>query len=327
LKPLFPLLEQAGLANPWFFLGLFLAASFLMIWRLEAMASGGFDDTALGTLIMPYCTGMGNVIFAVVLARQNGPGADVVTNCLVNNVTNLTVLVGLPLALWGSARAIPPWKKSGKPPSPHHQAVMLTLGAVLFFTGATWALARGGEIGFFGGVVLVALFLLWQAFHVREVLKANTKHNRFIGPLLAVDLLLLGLCSYAIYLSTDWLVKWVSSIKTGFISVRHLGWLSGWLDVLPNGVLAFYYGWKRQPQVVYTSQVGDGHVCIPLCIGLFALCHPIIVPSLFETGVLTLGVIAILHLVCFGFWGSLPRSVGWLLTAAYMLFLWEGWLK
>jgi cation:H+ antiporter len=327
---MFPWLEEAGVAPPWFFVGLFLAASFLMIWRLEAMASGGFEGTALGTLIMPYCTGMGNVIFAVVLARQGGSGAAVVTNCLVNNVTNLTLLVGLPLALWGSARpsgpaaAKPATEKSAGWPPLHRLAVMLTLSAVLFFTGAVWALGRGREIGFRGGVALVGLFLLWQAFHVMEVLKSNARHNRFIGAMLAVDLLLLALCSYGIYLSTEWLVAWVSHIKTGWISVKYLGWLSGWLDVLPNGVLAFYYGWKRQPEVVYTSQVGDGHVCIPLCIGLFALCHPIIVPPFFGTGALILGAATIVHLVCVGCLGWLPRSIGWLLTAGYLLFLYEG---
>ena len=30
--------------------------------------------------------------------------------------------------------------------------------------------------------------------------------------------------------------------------------------VLPNGLLAFYYGWRGNPEVVYTSQVGDGHI-------------------------------------------------------------------
>jgi cation:H+ antiporter len=329
LKPLFPWLEHAGLANPWFLLGLFLAASFLMIWRLEAMAAEGFEGTALGTLVMPYCTGMGNLIFVVVLIQQGGPGADVVTNCLVNNVTNLTLLVGLPLALWGvgrddSPRRPEPVEKPVLWPHPPYQDVVLTLGAVLLFTGAAWAVTRQSRIGLTGGVILVALFLFWQAFHVVEVLRANRDHKRFIGPMLAVNLLLLMVCSYAIYVSTAWLVAWVTSIKTGWISVKYLGWLSGWLDVLPNAVLAFYYGWRRQPQVVYTSQIGDGHICIPLCLGLFALCRPIVVPPFFDLGVLLLCFAALLHLICIRRWGSLPRGIGWLLTCAYLLFLYEG---
>src|SRR6185369_2813684 len=85
----------------WCFLILFIAASVLMIWRLEAMNAGGFEGTVLGTLVMPYCSGMGNLIFAFVVARQNGPGREVLTNCLVNNVTNLTLLIGLPTIFWG----------------------------------------------------------------------------------------------------------------------------------------------------------------------------------------------------------------------------------
>src|ERR1700761_175864 len=94
-------IEHEGLATPWFFFGLFLAASFLMIWRLESMAKEGMEGTVLGTLIMPYCTGMGNLIFAVVMGLKGGSGEDVVPNCLVNNVTNLTLLVGVPAAIWG----------------------------------------------------------------------------------------------------------------------------------------------------------------------------------------------------------------------------------
>jgi cation:H+ antiporter len=328
-----PWIEHHGLATPWFFIAVFLAASFLMVWRLESMAAGGFEGTVLGTLVMPYCTGMGNLIFAFVLGAQGGSGSAVLTNCLVNNVTNLTMLIGLPVALWGMTnspeRAAKKRKK--KEPDYTHQlnrlSTLLTLFAVLFFTGTAWALGRRGQIGFLDGLVLIGLFLFWQCFHVFDVLKSNVRQNRSFGWMLTVDLVLLGICSYGIYLSTDWLVAWVSGIKSGFISAKYIGWLSGWLDVLPNALLAFYYGWKRQPEVVYTSQVGDGHVCIPLCIGVFALYKPIVVPPFFETGVLILGGATIVHLVCIGLFGRLPRFLGWLLTAAYLFFLYDGILK
>ena len=131
-------IESAGLATPWFFVGLFLAASFLMIWRLESMAADGMEGTVLGTLIMPYCTGMGNLIFAIVLGMKGGSGAEVLTNCLVNNVTNLTLLVGLPAALWGMAVLPAKAGKREEPDYSHHLnrlSMMLTLFAVLFFTG------------------------------------------------------------------------------------------------------------------------------------------------------------------------------------------------
>jgi len=68
-------MESTGAWAPWCFLGLFVAASFLMIWRLEAMTESGVEGTVLGTLVMPYCSGMGNLIFAFVLGAKGGPGA------------------------------------------------------------------------------------------------------------------------------------------------------------------------------------------------------------------------------------------------------------
>src|ERR1035437_6876912 len=95
-KPFIHWIEAHGHSAPWWFLVLFLAASSLMIWRLEAMSARGFESTIVGTLVMPYCSGMGNLIFAFILGRNGGSGADVMTNSLVNNVTNMTLIPGLP---------------------------------------------------------------------------------------------------------------------------------------------------------------------------------------------------------------------------------------
>ncbi|NOS71381.1 MAG: sodium:calcium symporter, partial [Verrucomicrobia bacterium] len=65
-------IEATGDAAPWLFVAVFVAAAVLMIWRLEAMGADGFEGTVLGTLIMPYCSGIGNLIFAFLLARQGG---------------------------------------------------------------------------------------------------------------------------------------------------------------------------------------------------------------------------------------------------------------
>src|SRR6185503_5933621 len=102
---------------------------------------------------------------------------------------------------------------------------------------------------------------------------------------LPFDLLLLGVGTWAIYLCTNWLVDWVSDMHSGFISAKHLGWLSGWLMVMPNGLLAFYYARRGNPEVVYTSQVGDGHISIPLSIGILSLYRTIELPGIFFTGV------------------------------------------
>ncbi len=327
-------IESAGAWGPWCYLALFLAGSALMIWRLEAMSAGGVEGTVLGTLVMPYCSGVGNLIFAFVVAAKQGSGSEVLTNCLVNNVTNLTLLIGLPTIFWGM-NLFP--EKKGKPKGGKKKnrnaeqerhvnrlSLLLTLTAVLFFSGAIWALGRKGRLDYGDGLVLVGLFLFWQCFHVFDVLKSNVRKNKSFGWMLPFDLALLGAGAYAIYVSTDWLVTWISGIETGFISAKHMGWLSGWLMVLPNALLAFYYAWRGNPEVVYTSQVGDGHICIPLCVGIFALYRPIEIPGFFETGIVILLAAAVLHLILIVLFGRLPRFVGWLLTAAYGVFLYNG---
>src|SRR5678816_3862776 len=151
-------MESHGAAAPWLFLALFIAASALMIWRLEAMSEGGFEGTVLGTLIMPYCSGIGNLIFAFVLGRNNGPGSEVLNNALVNNVTNMTLLIGLPTIFWGM-HVLPEAKaKKKKRNDKEHQinrlSLLLTLTAVLFFTGVAWALAKDGKLTTSDGLVL-----------------------------------------------------------------------------------------------------------------------------------------------------------------------------
>ena len=296
------------------------------------MNASGLDGTVLGTLVMPYCSGIGNLIFAFLLASKGGAGTEVLTNCLVNNVTNLTLLIGLPAILWGMnvlpAAKGKDSKKKKRTKQQVHQinrlSLLLTLTAVLFFTGAVWALARHRKLDLFDGLVLIGLFLFWQCFHVFDVLKSNVRQNKSFGWMLPVDLALLAIGAYCIYLSTDWLVDWISKIHSGFISAKYLGWLSGWLMVLPNGLLAFYYGWRGNPEVVYTSQVGDGHICIPLCIGIFALYRPIYAPAFFETGLVILLVAAAFHFLMVALFGRLPRFTGWLLVAAYGVFLYQG---
>src|SRR6266566_5811443 len=142
---LHPLIDRSGSFGPWPLLALFMGASFLMIWRLEAMTESGIEGTVLGTLVMPYCSGIGNLIFAFVLGAKGGPGSEVLTNSLVNNVTNMTLLIGLPTVFW-NMNVFPAAKaKKKKQNIQEHKinrlSLLLTITAVLFFTGATWALA------------------------------------------------------------------------------------------------------------------------------------------------------------------------------------------
>ncbi len=324
LNPFIHWIEAKGPYAPWLFLALFLVASLLMIWRLEVLSVKGFEGTVLGTLVMPYCTGMGNLIFAFILGRNGGSGADVMVNSLVNNVTNMTLVLGLPAIFWGMKISPSQNKTGGKTHELNRLSSLLTLTAVLFFTGVVWTMGRKGRIDFNDGLVLVGLFLFWQCFHVFEVLKSNVRQGKSLSWTLPLDLALLAVCAYGIYVSTDWLVAWISNIHTGFISVKYLGWLSGWLMVLPNAVLAFYYGWCKQPETVYASQVGDAHVSIPLCIGVYALYHTMDLPPFFHTGMFILLGATLVHLFFVTIFGQLPRFVGWVLVAAYGVFLYKG---
>ncbi|HET7623733.1 MAG TPA: sodium:calcium symporter, partial [Verrucomicrobiae bacterium] len=163
------LFETAGAWSPLLFVALFIAASFLMIWRLEAMNAGGLEGTVLGTLIMPYCSGIGNLLFVFVIGRAHGPGSEIMTNSLVNNVTNMTLLIGLPAVIWGmNLNPASKTKKKKRGGNKEHQinrlSLLLTLTAVFVFTGAVWALGRDGKLDFNDGLVLVGLFFFWQMF-------------------------------------------------------------------------------------------------------------------------------------------------------------------
>ncbi|MBI2814248.1 MAG: sodium:calcium symporter [Opitutae bacterium] len=316
-----------------------------MVWRLEAMLDHGLEGTALGTLLMPYCSGLGNLIFVGIMISRNGAPGEVLTNCLVNNATNLTLLLGVPALCWGlvvlpgAARASSS-SRGKKPAQPAKAAggdnlkgrlnrlsLLLTLVAVLFFTGTLWLLGRDGRLDRTDGMVLIGLFLFWQCFQVFDVMKHNLRRKVSFGFMFYVDALVVFACAYGMYETIDWLVTWLSAQKNGFVSAAHLGWLTGWLMVLPNGVLALYWGWKRRADVVYTSQVGDGHICIPLCLGLMALVKTVPMAGFTTTALGLLVGAAVLHGVMLLATGGLPRWAGGLLVAAYGGFVWAGLLS
>ena len=327
-------IDSLGLTSPWTYLGLFLAGSLLMLWRLEAMLDHGLESTALGTIVMPYCTGLGNLIFVYLVVAHDGPTREVLTNCLVNNVTNLTLVLGVPALLWGLA-VVPGLpaiggrggRRGGDPgPRINRLSLLLTLAAVLFFTGAVWILGQDGRLDRRDGFMLTGLFLFWQCFQVLDVLKHNVHQRRAFGVSFYLDLVVVLACAYGLYVSISWLLAWLSHQHGSFVNGSHLGWLSGWLMVVPNALLALYWGWKRRADVVYSSQVGDGHICIPLGLGLCALFKPVPVPGFVETSLLLLLGATALH----GFFlltlGGLPRWAGGLFVAAYGWFLYVGLL-
>lgn len=347
------LINALGLEHPITYVALFLAASFLMIWRLEAMGRHGMEGTALGTLITPYCSGLGNLVFVYLILRDHRPSNEVMVNCLVNNVTNLMLVLAVPALIWGmelvpsakakaaggaagkngkaaKPRAAPPKKSTGKVDTERRLSrlsLLLTMGAVAFFTGAVWALGSNGKIGFNDGLVLVGLFLFWQCFQVYDVLKHNIQQNRSFSAWFYVDFLFVLIGAWILYESLDWLVHWLETQRSGFLSAAHLGWLSGWLTVLPNAVIALYYAKKSRTDIVYASQIGDGHICIPLCIGLYALARPMKLGPSFEISVVLLGASLAIHFFCVTVLGRLPKPVATLLIAGYAYFVYDGLLS
>lgn len=338
------LFQSLSLNDPLTYLVVFLAVSLLMLWRLESMLDSGLEGTALGTLLLPYCSGLGNLIFVYLMVSRKGAPQEVLTNCLVNNVTNLTLLLGVPALCWGLA-VLPEKAKAAaggkgkKPAKPAKAAkgggvegqinrlsLLLTLTAVLFFTGALWLLGGDGKLDRTDGLVLIGLFLFWQCFQVFDVMKHNLRAKVSFGFMFYVDALIVLGCAYFMYESLDWLVEWLSAQKSGFVSAANLGWLTGWLMVLPNAVLALYWGWKRRADVVYSSQVGDGHICIPLCVGLFALFKPLPMAGFSQTALALLGGAAVLHSAFLMIAGGLPRWGGGVLIAAYGWFVYAGLL-
>jgi cation:H+ antiporter len=317
------LIEQMeSVSGPWLPLvhvGLFLAASLLIVWRLEIMTRRGIEGTVLGTVFMPYFSGLGNLIFVGVVLRQDGPPGEVAVNSLVNNVTNLCLLLTIPALIWGlNLRSESKKKKDQVDSQLHRLSLSLTLVAMIFFSLIVWVLSRDGTIDRYDGIALVGLFLFWQSFHVYEVLKENTRRGETWSPVILFDLGLILAGSYVTLISVDGIVGWILQQESGPVGAHSLGVVTGILMVLPNAVLAFYYAYRRRADVVYASQIGDGHICIPLCIGLFAIVKPMPVSADVGQGLLFLAGAALLHLLCVGFLRRLPGVVALALIVAFV---------
>jgi len=310
---------------------LFVMASFMMIWRLHAMESKGFEGTVLGTLIMPYCSGFANLIFAYVMSNSASNGGLVIENCLVNNVTNLTLLLGLS-AFFGSVAVAQKGNANAKHKAKKHAEfhrinrlnLLFTLIALFLFTGTLWALAKDRVLDFYDGLVLVGLFLFWQILHVFEVLKDNIRKSKAFHWTILIDVVLLAVSAYCIYFAVDHLVTWASTTENPYFSFAKLGWFSGLLMVVPNAFLALYYTRIGRQDIVLSSQIGDGHICIPMCIGLFSLFNPIQIPDFFQLGAYIILGAGVVHFLSIATIGRIPRFVGLGLIGAYALFLYHG---
>lgn len=301
-----------------------------MIWRLHAMESKGFEGTVLGTLIMPYCSGFANLVFAYVMSKSASNGGLVIENCLVNNATNLTLILGL-AAIFGSTavaqKGVAKQKKHAEFFRINRLNLLFTLIALFLFTGTLWALAKDGVLDFYDGLVLVGLFLFWQILHVFEVLKEKIRKNKAFHWSIVIDILLLAVSAYCIYFAVDHLVAWVTKTDIPFFSIAKLGWFSGLLMVVPNAFLALYYTHIGRQDIVLSSQIGDGHICIPMCIGLFSVFNTIQVPDFFQMGAYIILGAGAIHFLSIAIIGRIPRLVGVGLIGGYALFLYKGLIQ
>ncbi len=302
----------------------------MMIWRLHAMESKGFEGTVLGTLIMPYCSGFANLVFAYVMSCSADNGGLVIENCLVNNATNLTLILGLS-ALFGSAAIVQKGKSGQKKHAEFFRInrlnLLFTLIALFLFTGTLWALAKDGVLDFYDGLVLIGLFLFWQILHVFEVLKDNIRKNKGFHWTILIDVLLLAVSAYCIYFAVDHLVAWVSNNDNPYFSFARLGWFSGILMVVPNAFLALYYAHIGRQDIVLSSQIGDGHICIPMCIGLFSVFNTIQIPDFFQMGTYIILIAGAVHFLSIAILGRVPRFAGFALISGYVFFLYKGLIQ
>ncbi len=310
--------KAAGLWAPLLLVGIFLASSLLIVWRLELMTRRGVQGTVLGTLFMPYFSGLGNLIFISVLLRENGPNDAVLVNCWTNNITNLCLLLALPALMWGlKVQSDSRSKKAQRESQLSRLSLVLTLVAMIFFSLTVWALGADDKLDQWDGFALVGVFLFWQCFHIFEVLKENTRTGSTWSRMIVLDLALIAAGSFCTLLSVEGVVDLIMRSQRGFFNTDQLGLLTGWLMVLPNAVLALYYAWRQQGDIVYSSQIGDGHICIPLCIGLFAIFQPIKMPDHFLNGLIVIAALAVIHLVCILLFKGLPKWVSLLLLGVY----------
>ncbi len=305
----------------WQMLLCFTASSFLMISRLNAIEKNGFEGTLVGTLIMPYFSGFPNLCFAWLLIQNHGSGTLVLENCLVNNITNLTLVLAIPAILWG----INIYKGAGTPADSriNHLSLLLSILALIFFSLALFFVSKDGRITRFDGMLLVGIFLFWQLFHLFDVLKNNTRKARRIKKRIWLDLFIIGVCAWAVFSSTDAMINWIGSNGKGFFAPANLGFLSGILMVVPNAFLAFYYAAVKRSEIAYSSQIGDCHICIPLCIGLFAIFSPFNVSARFFTPLFILIGASAGHFVFTIISGRLPRFAGVALAGLYAFFIYK----
>lgn len=267
---------------------------------------------------MPYFSGLGNLIFIGIVLSKNGSGHEIIENSWTNNATNLSILLAIPALIWGLQIRSPSSSKQAHTDYKLSQlSLIFTLLAMTFFCAITWLLAQDQQLDQTDGFVLIALFLSWQVIHIFDVLKDQTRTGQRWHPAILFDIVVILISSAVTLVSVEGIVEWILNSKNDFISPDNLGLLTGWLMVLPNAVLAFYYASRKKAEIAYSSQIGDAHICIPFCIGIFAIFKPIHIPTSFEQGLIYLIIISAVHLLSLIIFKGLPKFIAAALIGAY----------
>ncbi|WP_342619528.1 hypothetical protein [Rhodoferax sp. GW822-FHT02A01] len=94
--------------------------------------------------------------------------------------------------------------------------------------------------------------------------------------------------------------------------------------VLPNALIAVYYARRGRQDIVLSSQIGDAHICVPMCIGIFAVFNSIHTPGMFQTGIYVILGAGVPHFLTVAFLKRVPRIFGIGLLGAYGFFFYKG---
>jgi cation:H+ antiporter len=246
-----------------------------------------------------------------------------VKNCLANNFTNVTLLLALPAILWGlNLRSASGTRKARVQSKVDLLALMLTMVALLVFNALVWLLSMDGSLDQGDGMTLIAVFFFWQVFHVYEVMKEKIVLQKRWSPLIVLDLLVIFSGAWLSLICVNEMVAYLMHAQGGWLGPRTMGVFTGCLMVVPNAILALYYASRGAATTVYSSQVGDGHICIPLCLGLYASFVPIAMGPLARSGLIAISTVALLHLLCISAFRRLPTFVAFVLLACFAFGIW-----
>jgi cation:H+ antiporter len=308
----------AGDGLPWLLLALFALSICLILWRMNRIVHRAAKGSALSALLLPYCSGLGNLFLVWSLLKNEAAPKALIINAWTNNLNSLCLLLALPALIWGmNLNAHSRAKKALQKAKAQRISLSLSLVALICFSLLVWAFGHDGALNRSDGYWLVGLFLAWQCFRYYELRKENEPRKADWHPMLVIDMALILAGGFTILITVDGIVGQILAQTKGTFRADRLGLITGVLMLLPNTILALYYGWQQSAARVYCSQVGDGQISIPLSLGLFAIFEPITVPDFFANGLLFIATVALVHLICCLLLNELPKLVATGLVAVY----------